>query len=175
MNNLNTVTRVQGVAALTARYGLVLCFVFIGLAKFTPEEARGIQPLVGHSSFMSWMYSVLSVQGVSDIFGIVELITGTLLVVGTWSTWSSFIGGVFSTITFLSTISFLFSTPGAIITGHGFPALGAVGQFLIKDVVLLSASLSIAASSWRKVLLTRIISKASTNSDQLSSTWRVEI
>jgi reactive chlorine resistance protein C len=169
MINLNTVTRAQGVAAVIARYGLVLCFVFIGLAKFTPEEARGIQPLIAHSPFMSWMYSVRSVQRVSDIIGIVELVIGTLLIVGTWSTWSSLIGGLFSAITFLLTISFLFSTPGAIVTGRGFPALGAAGQFLIKDLVLLGASLNIAASSWRKILLTMIISEASTNSGQLSS------
>ena len=41
-----------------------------------------------------------------------------------------------------ATLSFLFSTPGWEPRLGGFPALsGAVGQFLIKDVVLLAAAL----------------------------------
>jgi reactive chlorine resistance protein C len=43
---------------------------------------------------------------------------------------------------FVITLSFLFSTPGWEPSLGGFPALsGAVGQFLIKDVVLLGAAL----------------------------------
>jgi uncharacterized membrane protein YkgB len=171
VNNFNTATRMEGVAALIARYGLVLCFLFIGLAKFTPEEARGIQPSIDNSPFMSWMYSVWSVRGVSDIIGIVELVTGILLVIGTWSIWPSLVGGVFSTITFLSTISFLFSTPGAIVTGRGFPGLGAVGQFLIKDVVLLGASLGIAASGWRKVVLKKMMDGISSDRHQAQTAF----
>jgi uncharacterized membrane protein YkgB len=42
---------------------------------------------------------------------------------------------------FLTTLPFLFSTPGWEPLG-GFPALsGAVGQFLSKDVVLLGAAI----------------------------------
>ena len=37
-----------------------------------------------------------------------------------------------------------FPTPGALVFAHGLPALGGTGQFLIKDVVLLGASVSIA-------------------------------
>jgi Protein of unknown function, DUF417 len=35
--------------------------------KSSPEAA-GIQPLVAHSPLMSWMYVVLSLQGVSNVF-----------------------------------------------------------------------------------------------------------
>jgi reactive chlorine resistance protein C len=52
--------RVAG--ALVLRYGLVLVIGWIGLMKFTGYEAKGIEPLVAHSPFMSWMYSFLSVQ-----------------------------------------------------------------------------------------------------------------
>jgi reactive chlorine resistance protein C len=42
---------------------------------------------------------------------------------------------------FLTTLTFLFSTPGVVEPSLGFPALSAVpGQFLIKDVVLLDAA-----------------------------------
>ena len=43
---------------------------------------------------------------------------------------------------FLTTLSFLFSTPGWEPSLGGFPALsGDVGEFLIKDIVLLGAAL----------------------------------
>ena len=35
------------------RYGLVLVVGWIGLMKFTGYEAKGIEPLVTHSPFMS--------------------------------------------------------------------------------------------------------------------------
>ena len=42
---------------------------------------------------------------------------------------------------FLTTLSFLFSTPGWEPSLGGFPALSVVpGQFLLKDVVLLGAA-----------------------------------
>jgi reactive chlorine resistance protein C len=49
-------------------------------------------------------------------------------------------GNLGSVVTFLLTISFLFSTPLAVQLNHGFPVLGDAGQFMIKDVVLLGAS-----------------------------------
>lgn len=52
----------ESAGALVSRYGLVMILVLIGILKFTPAEADGIQPLVAHSPFMSWMYLVLSKQ-----------------------------------------------------------------------------------------------------------------
>ncbi len=73
------------------RWGLILCLLFIGLAKFTPEEAQGIQPLVAHSPLMAWMYSAWSIQGVSNVIGTIELVLAVLLVLGIWSTWPHFL------------------------------------------------------------------------------------
>ncbi len=129
------------------RWGLILCLLFIGLAKFTPEEAQGIQPLVAHSPLMAWMYSVWSVQKVSNVIGTIELVLAVLLVLGIWSTRASFFAGAGCAITFVLTVSFIFSTPGALVFTHGFPALGGTGQFLIKDVVLLGSSISIAGQA----------------------------
>jgi uncharacterized membrane protein YkgB len=47
-------------------------------------------------------------------------------------------------VTFAVTLSFLFSAPGWEASLGGFPALSVVpGQFLLKDVVLLAASVSL--------------------------------
>ena len=123
-----------------SRYGLVVVFLLIGFLKFTSSEAAGIQPLVAHSPLLSWLYSVLSVQGVSNLIGAIEIAIAALLALRPVSAKASFIGSLGSIVTFLLTTSFLFSTPGAVQLNHGLPVLGDAGQFLIKDVVLLGAS-----------------------------------
>ena len=60
------------------RYGLVLVVGWIGLTKFTGYEAKGIEPLVTHSPFMSWMFSFLSVQTFSNLLGVVEVTIASL-------------------------------------------------------------------------------------------------
>jgi reactive chlorine resistance protein C len=47
-------SKVNQVAGAVLRYGLVLVIGWIGLLKFA-SYAHGIQPLVAHSPFMSWL------------------------------------------------------------------------------------------------------------------------
>jgi len=140
-------SKLQLAGIWVSRYGLVVVLLLIGVLKFTPEEATGIQPLVAHSPFMSWMYAVLGVQAVSNVIGIIEIVTAALIALRPVSPRLSFAGSVAAIITFLLTVSFLLSTPGAAQLRYGFPLLGDAGQFLIKDLVLLGASLWTAAES----------------------------
>ena len=146
-------TRIQSMleaaAVSVSRYGLVVVLLLIGVLKFTPGEAAGIQPLVAHSPLMSWMYGLLGVQGVSNVIGVIELATAALIALRPLSPKASFAGSVAAVVTFLLTVSFLFSTPGAAQLKYGFPVLGDAGQFLIKDLVLLGASLWTAAEAHR--------------------------
>lgn len=130
-----------------SRYGLVLTLLLIGILKFTSDEAHGIQPLVTHSPLMSWLYRIFSVQAVSNLIGGIEIAVALLIALRPLSARLSFIGSVGAIITFLLTVSFLFSTPGAFQFSHGFPLLGGAGQFLIKDFVLLGASVWTAAEA----------------------------
>jgi uncharacterized membrane protein YkgB len=123
-----------------SRYGLVLTLLLIGILKFTSGEAQGIQPLVAHSPLMSWLYGIFSVQAVSNLIGVIEVLVALLMALRPLSARLSFIGSIGAIITFVLTISFLFSTPGAFQFSHGLPMLGGAGQFLIKDLVLLGAS-----------------------------------
>ncbi len=51
---------------------------------------------------------------------------------------------------FLTTLTFMFTTPGVWQKDYGFPALSASpGQFLIKDVVLLAAAIWTAGDALR--------------------------
>jgi reactive chlorine resistance protein C len=126
----------------TARYGLVLVLVWIGGMKFTAYEAEGISGFVSNSPLMSWAYSVFSKGQFSAILGVTELLTAALIAARPFSARLSAAGSALAVGMFLTTLTFLFSTPGVIELSLGFPALSAVpGQFLIKDVVLLGVAL----------------------------------
>src|SRR5260370_14009626 len=141
--------RIRVAGALVLRYGLVLVIGWIGLMKFTGYEAKGVEPLVAHSPFMSWMYSFLSVQTVSDALGVVEVTIAILIGLRHWSAKASALGSAAAVIMFLTTLSFLFSTPGWEPSLGGFPSLSALpGQFLLKDVVLLVAALWAFGETW---------------------------
>ena len=142
-------SRLEATGIVVSRYGLVVVLLLIGVLKFTPGEAAGIQPLVAHSPLMSWMYGLLSVQGVSNMIGAIEIATAALMALRPLSPKASFVGSLAAVVTFLLTASFLFSTPGAAQFKYGFPVLGDAGQFLIKDLVLLGASFWTAAEAYR--------------------------
>ena len=134
--------RIQALGAHVIRYGLAVVILWIGLMKFTAYEAVGIQPLVVTSPLMAWMYGILSVREFSTGLGIVEIAIATLIAVRRWLPKASAAGSAAAIVMFLTTISFLFSAPGWEPSLGGFPALSAsVGQFLIKDVVLLGAAI----------------------------------
>jgi len=141
-------SKLDAAGVQVSRYGLVVVLLLIGVLKFTPGEAAGIQPLVAHSPLMSWMYALLSVQATSNLIGAIEIATAVLIAVRPISPKASFLGSLAAVITFLLTLSFLFSTPGAAELKYGFPFLGGAGQFLIKDLVLLGASLWTAAEAY---------------------------
>jgi reactive chlorine resistance protein C len=139
----------QAVGQLLLRYGLVLVIGWIGLMKFTEYEAKGIQPLVANSPLMSWMYGFLTVQQFSIALGIVEVSIAILIGLRHWSARASAVGSAAAVLMFLTTISFLLSTPGWEPSLGGFPAISAFpGQFLLKDVVLLGAAIWSFGEAW---------------------------
>jgi uncharacterized membrane protein YkgB len=127
------------------RYGLAVVILWIGAMKFTAYEAAGIQPLVAHSPLMAWMYDFLGVRGVSNLLGVVEILTAVLIASRSVSAWVCAAGSAMAIGMFLTALTFLFSTPGWEPSLGGFPALSALpGQFLVKDVVLLGAAVWVA-------------------------------
>ena len=147
MTSNHVQSKLRTVGIWVSRYGLVVVLLLIGVLKFTQREAAGIQPLVAHSPLMSWMYGLLSVQGVSNVIGAIEIAIAFLIALRPLSPKASFIGSLGAIVTFLLTVSFLFSTPGVAQLNYGLPMLGEAGQFLIKDIVLLGASFWTAAES----------------------------
>lgn len=131
------------------RYGLVLVLGWIGAMKFTAYEAEGIKTLVETSPFMSWIYRVLSLQATSNLIGVAELTAAALIAIRPLSARLSAIGSVLAVLTFLTTLTFLFSLPGWEKSLGGFPALSGSGGFLLKDTVLLGAALFTLGDSLR--------------------------
>src|ERR1051325_4065108 len=142
INNLeDQSTLVRRLGEFLIRYGLVLVLGWIGAMKFTAYEAEGIKTLVETSPFMSWMYKVFSLQTTSNIIGVAEITAAVLIAIRPISAKLSAIGSVLAVLTFLATLTFLFSLPGWEQSLGGFPALSGSGGFVLKDTVLLGAAL----------------------------------
>jgi len=123
------------------RFSLVLVLVWIGGMKFTAYEAEGIKPFVENSPLMSFIYHFLSVRDFSSFLGVVEIVIGLMIALRHFLPLISAAGSFFAIGMFLTTLSFILSTPGAFESSEGgFPALSITGQFLLKDVVLLGAA-----------------------------------
>ncbi len=144
-------SQVEAVGRELARYGLVVVVAWIGFMKFTAYEAEGIRPFVANSPFMSWVYGHLSVRGFSAVLGVVEVAIALLIATRPFAPRVCAVGSILAVGMFLTTLSFLFTTPGVWEpTLGGFPALSAVpGQFLIKDLALLGIALWSFGEAWK--------------------------
>ena len=126
------------------RFSVVLVLAWIGAMKFTAYEAGAIEGLVASSPLVSWLYSILSLQGASNLIGSIELLTALALTAGAFNRKLAVVGALAAVATFSVTLSFIFTAPGWEASLGGFPALSVLpGQFLLKDVVLLAAAISL--------------------------------
>ena len=131
------------------RYGLVLVLLWIGGMKFTAYEAEGIRPLVANSPLMGWVYNLISVTAFSSLLGVIEIAIGVLIALRPVWPAGSALGSGLAVGMFLTTLSFLVTTPGWEPSLGGFPAVSAMpGQFVLKDIVLLGAALWTAGEAW---------------------------
>ena len=148
IRKIGSVAKIERLGSIFLRYGLVIAIAWIAAMKVTEYEAKGIQPLIAHSPFLSWGYSVWSVHHFTMIIGAIEMIIATLVALRRWFPKASAVGSLGAVLMFLTTLSFIITTPGWEPSLGGFPALsGDVGEFLIKDLVLLGAALWTLADS----------------------------
>jgi len=126
------------------RYSIVLVLAWIGAMKFTAYEAGAIEGLVASSPLLAWLYTIASQQAVSNLIGTIEIATAVALALGPFFRKAALIGAIGAVVTFLTTLTFIFTAPGWEQSLGGFPTLSVVpGQFLLKDIVLLAASVSL--------------------------------
>ena len=136
---------IDNASRIVLRFSIVLLLVVWGAAKFTRPEAEAIRPLIEHSPFLGWMYLVLSVGAASAVIGVAELTFAALMIVPRWLPRLSFYGSVGAVVTFLTTLSFLVTTPGLVASNS------LMAGFLMKDSVLLGAALFTASDSLQHI------------------------
>lgn len=132
----------ESVGGIAVRYGLVLVIFWIGCLKFTAYESQGVFKHASNSPLLSWAYTFVDIRGFSRALGIVELTIALLIAAAPVAPKASSAGSIGAIAMFLTTLSFLITTPGVWQPDYGFPWLSpSPGQFLIKDAVLLGAAI----------------------------------
>jgi uncharacterized membrane protein YkgB len=135
--------RLDALGGAVLRYGLVAILLYLGTFKFTLEEARAIEPLVANSPFFSWLHVALGTQNTSNVIGIAEVVIAAMIAARPLSPMMSALGSMASSGMFLSTLSFMFSTPGLwhYAEWYPLPVTNDAGFFLMKDIFLLGAAI----------------------------------
>jgi len=112
---------------------LAMVLLWIGGMKFYDFEAKAIVGLVETSPFMSWLYSLFSVQGASNVIGGFDVLFALLLGAGILLNNKKLIivSGLACLSVFLMTQTFLLSAPKAFSSST---LLARLGQFVIKDL-----------------------------------------
>ncbi|VVD69686.1 DUF417 family protein [Pandoraea anhela] len=130
-----TCLRLERLAYQFALYSVVVIFIGYGAYKFTAYEAAAIFPLVSSHPLLSWLYRIVSTQGVSNLIGVFEL--AAALAMAYPRNWRVRVAGSLGVaLTLVVTLSFIVTTPN-----FGGSAFG----FLIKDLSLLGIALFVAA------------------------------
>jgi uncharacterized membrane protein YkgB len=144
-------TRLDRLAGGLLRYGLVAILLYLGAFKFSRTEAEAIQPLLANSPLLSWLYGLMSVQAASMLIGTAELVIAALLALRPVAPRLTALGSLMAMGMFLTTLSFLITTPGAFANVPDFPlpVPGAAGGFLMKDLFLLGAAAWSASEALR--------------------------
>ena len=139
--------RLQSAGLATARYGIALNLLSIGRLKFEDYEVENIRPLITQSPLFSPLVAKLGTRKLARLIGATEIVIGSLIAAKPLAPRVSALASLAGVAMFTTTLSFLGTTPEAWQQKHGEPKLSPAGQFLIKDVVLLGASLLTAGDS----------------------------
>ncbi|KAB1926842.1 DUF417 family protein [Micromonospora noduli] len=135
------------------RCALATNILWIGALKFKPYEVENDEPLVTSSPLFSRLRARLGAEKLNRLIGVTEIALGSLIVAKPFAPRASAIGSFGATGMFVTTLSFLATTPEARQEGQGILSLSQLGQFLLKDTVLLGAALLTAAESLRAATL----------------------
>lgn len=121
-------------------FGAAIILLWIGIFKFTPTEANAIKPLVENHFLTFFVYDIVSIQAVSNAIGVIEIIIALLLIFSVKFASLRKYAAIGMIVTFLTTLSYLFTTPGVWKMVDGIPV---TDFFIIKDLMLLGFGLII--------------------------------
>ena len=131
------------------RCGLATTFLWVGALKFKDYEVENAEPLVTASPLTSRLHEKLGAQKLARLIGVTQITLGSLIAAKPFAPQASAVGSFGAAGMMLGTLSFLVTTPEAWQEGKGMPQLSMLGEALLKDSVLLGASILTAADSLR--------------------------
>ncbi len=164
------------------RIGMVIVLLWIGGLKAFRYEAVGIVPFVANSPTMNYFYkheapaykNYMNREGefkpdniawhrdnhtylFSYGLGAVIVLIGIMIALYPLFPGLSAVGSFLAFIMSIVTLSFLVTTPETWVpalgdTEHGFPYLSAAGRLVIKDVIMLGASITTMSQAARVYL-----------------------
>lgn len=152
-------TQINALGEKVSRFGLhslrftgAAVLGWIGAMKFTAYEAGAIEGLVASSPLTSWLYSVFSLQGASNLIGATEITLAVIIALGAKFPKLALVGALGALATFFVTSSYLLTAPVWEASLGGFPALSVVpGQFLLKDIVLLASAIFLTGDALKRI------------------------
>ena len=135
------------------RTSMVIIFLFFGYQKWFAYEAQVLVPYISNGPLIFWLYPVFGIRGASWFLGVAEWLFGALLFLGFWDKRVGVVGAAGATATFIATVTIIpFMPNGWAESAGGFPAMTGNVPFLMKDVVLLAASLYLLKQDLVRVL-----------------------
>jgi uncharacterized membrane protein YkgB len=123
------------------RASMVIIFMFFGYQKWFEYEAQVLIPYISNGPLIFWLHLVFGIRGATWFLGVSEWTFGTLLFLGFWNKKLGILGALGSSVTFICTVTIIpFMPDGWAASAGGFPAMTEHVAFLMKDIVLFSAS-----------------------------------
>src|ERR1700720_904421 len=123
------------------RASMVIIFLFFGYQKWFEYEAQVLIPYISNGLLLFWLHPAFGIRGATWFLGVSEWTFGMLLFLGFWNKTLGILGALGSSVTFICTVTIIpFMPDGSAASAGGFPAMTEHVAFLMKDVVLFSAS-----------------------------------
>ena len=123
------------------RASMVIVFLFFAYQKWFAYEAQVLIPYISNGPLIFWLHPLFGIRGATWFLGVSEWSFGTLLFLGFWNKKLGILGALGSSITFVCTVTIIpFMPDGWAASAGGFPAMTEHVAFLMKDIVLFSAS-----------------------------------
>lgn len=133
---------------------MVIIFLLFGYQKWFEYEAQALIPFIRNGPLTFWLYSAFGIRGATWFLGVSEWSFGALLFAGFWSKKAGVFGALGSCVTFIMTTTIIPFMPDAWAqSAGGFPAMSITGAFLMKDVVLLAASIYLLKHDVAQILV----------------------
>jgi uncharacterized membrane protein YkgB len=123
------------------RASMVTIFLLFGYQKWFKYEAEVLIPFISNGPLTFWLYPAFGIRGASWFLGIAEWLFGALLFLGFWNKRLGVLGAIGSIVTFVTTVTIIPFIPNGWDPAAGFPAMAGNVAFLMKDIVLLAASI----------------------------------